>query len=96
MQKAAPLIISSESNLAEEHVTVETTKRSQQNKTGEATANESAQCTRKRYQNNAYEVTIRGVVAHPDMFLSKVLTTVAGRRRDAQTIEVPGTYTLLR
>ena len=31
------------------------------------------------------------------VFLSKqVLTTVAGRRRDAQTIEVPGAYTLLR
>ena len=31
------------------------------------------------------------------VFLSKqVLTTVAGRRRDAQTIEVSGAYTLLR
>ena len=31
------------------------------------------------------------------VFLSKqVLTTVAGRQRDAQTIEVPGAYTLLR
>ena len=31
------------------------------------------------------------------VFLSKrVLTTVAGRRRGAQTIEVPGAYTLLR
>ena len=48
------------------------------------------------YQNNTYEVTTRGVVMHPDVFLSKqVLTTVAGRWRDAQTIEVPGTYTLL-
>ena len=49
------------------------------------------------YQNNTYEVTTRGVVMHPDVFLSKqVLTTVAGRWRDAQMIEVPGAYTLLR
>ena len=31
------------------------------------------------------------------VLLSKqVLTTVAGKRRDAQTIKVPGAYTLLR
>ena len=43
-------------------------------------------------------ITTRGVVVHPDRVLVKqqVLTTVAGRRRDAQTIKVPGAYTLLR
>ena len=35
-------------------------------------------------------------MVHPDVFLSKqVLTTVAGRWRDAQMIVVPGAYTLL-
>jgi len=34
--------------------------------------NESASYTRKRsYQNNAYEVTSRGVVVHPDHILVK-------------------------
>ena len=43
---------------------------------------------------NAYEVTSKGVVV---VFLSKqVLTIVAGRRRDVQTVEVPGAYTVLR
>ena len=34
---------------------------------------------------------------HQTVFLSKqVLTTVTGRRRAAQTIKVPGAYTVLR
>ena len=65
MEGTAPLIISSESNLAEEPVAVDTMKR-------------SLWCTQT-------------------VFLSKqVLTTVAGRRKDAQTIKVSGAYTLLR
>ena len=38
----------------------------------------------------------RGVVVHQTVFLSKqVLTIVADRQRDAQTIEVPEAYTLV-
>ena len=33
---------------------------------------------------------------HPDCVLVKSTTTVAGRRRDAQTIKILGAYTLLR
>jgi len=35
-------------------------------------------------------------VLHPDRVLVKTSTTVAGRQRDAQMIEVPGAYTLLK
>ena len=75
MRKAAPLIISSESNLAEEPQLQ--TPRSVLSKTKRAKLwqNESAQCTRKRsYQNNAYEVTTRGIVLHPDRVLVKTST----------------------
>ena len=59
MEGTAPLIISSESNLAEEPIAVDTTKW-------------SLRCAQI-------------------VFLSKqVLTTVIGRQRDAQTIEVSG------
>ena len=77
-------------------VAVDTMKRSQQNKTGHSHGkNESAQCTRKRsYQNNAYEVTSKGVVVHPDHVLVK--TSTDNSLADAQMIEVPGAYTHLR
>ena len=40
---------------------------------------------KRSYQNNTYEVTTRGVEVHQTVFLSKqVLTTVAGKRRDAR------------
>ena len=42
----------------------------------------------RSYQDNTCEVTSRGVVVHPDVFLSKqVWTMVAGRQNNAQ---VPG------
>ena len=40
--------------------------------------------------NNTCEVTSRCVVAHPDHVL-QIRTIVTGRRRDAQTIEIPYT-----
>ena len=49
------------------------------------------------YQNNAYEVTSRGVVVHPDRILVKTSTKIdAGRQKDAQTINALRAYILLR
>ena len=48
-------------------------------------------------QNNAYEAPAEALWCTQTVFLSKqVPTIVAARRRDALTIEVLGTYTLLR
>ena len=61
--------------------------------------NESVWFTRKHYyQNNAYKVTSRSIVVYTQIvFLSKqVLTIVAARGRNAQTIKVLGAYKLLR
>ena len=49
-----------------------------------------------RKQNSTCEVSNKGVVMQPGMFLSKqVWTIVTGRWRDPQMINVPGAYTLL-
>ena len=66
MQKAAPLIISSESNLAE--VAVDITFLAKQNR---VKSWQMSLLSAPGYQNNAYEVTTRGIVVHPDRVLVK-------------------------
>ena len=45
------------------------------------------------YQNNTCEITVRGVVVHPDYALIKTTSTVVpGRVRYAQDTKVPGAY----
>ena len=74
MRKPAPLIISSESNLANHG------SRHQEAFLLRKSLPEALWCTQTMTM----------------LLLKQVLTTVAGRRRDAQTIEVSGAYTLLR
>ena len=69
MQKAAPLIILTESNLAE--VAVDTTFLAEQNG---VKSWQMSLLSAPGYQNNAYEVTTRGTVVHPDHVLVKTNT----------------------
>ena len=45
--------------------------------------------------NNTSEATGRSIVVYPDCVFKTSATIVAGRQKDAHTIEVPGVYTLL-
>ena len=69
MRKAAPLIISSESNLAE--IAVDTHVLSKQNR---VKSWQMSLLSAPGYQNNANEVTTSGVVVHPDRVLVKTST----------------------
>ena len=97
MQKTAALIILSESNLAEELVAVDT-KHANKTKQAKLWQNESVSAPGSVLIKTVLMKSLAEALwCTQPVYLSKqVLTTVAGRQRDAQPIKVPGTYTLLR
>ena len=88
MRKAAPLIILSESNLVEEPVAIDTTKHEEKPKRPTASAPGSI----------LIKTTLIAEVlwCTQTVFLSKHNPHWPDGEIDAQTIEVPGAYTLLR
>ena len=91
MRKVAPLITSSESNLAEEPVAVYTTKRCYKNGRSRGKTSLLSALGSVLIKTTLMKSLYQKRCGAPRLVLSKQeLTTVAGRRRDAQTIKVPG------